>query len=74
MSNENDVARWPAHGPLASSRAVADEPAPFPKVTTEAPVESAFVDWRERLTGNLSRRSDGRWQPLTWTHGAGSAL
>ena len=27
-----------------------------------------FPDWRERLIRNLSRRSDGRWDPLTWIH------
>ena len=57
------------HGPLASQAAVAKEPAPFPSITMEAPVETGFVDWRRRLTANLSRRSDGRWAPLTWTHG-----
>ncbi|HEY2379175.1 MAG TPA: hypothetical protein VGH98_24555 [Gemmatimonadaceae bacterium] len=35
----------------------------------EAPRETGFADWRRRLTGNLSRRSDGRCTPLPWTHG-----
>ena len=57
------------HGPLATPEAIANEPAPFPLRTIEAPYETGFADWRRRLTGNLSRRSDGRWAPLTWTHG-----
>ncbi len=58
-----------SHGPLAAPQPVANEPAPFPKTTEQSPIETAFADWRKRLTGNLSRRSDGRWDPLTWTHG-----
>ena len=46
-------------------RAVADE-------TPAAPAESAFEDWRERLGRNLSRRSVGRWEPLTYGTGEGS--
>jgi SAM-dependent methyltransferase len=56
-------------GPLATPEAIAREPAPFPSVTRAAPLETGFADWRRRLTGNLSRRSDGRWTPLTRTHG-----
>lgn len=64
-----DGAPRPAlHGPLATPEAIAHEPAPFPAKTAEAPEETGFPDWRRRLTGNLSRRSDGRWAPLTWTH------
>ena len=55
------------HDPLATPEAISREPAPFPKTTKEEPFEIGFVDWRERLTSNLSRRSDGRWDPLTWT-------
>ena len=65
----DDAARSRVHGPLATPEDIANGPAPFPKTTTEAPLESVFADWRKRLTGNLSRRSDGRWDPLTWTHG-----
>jgi len=32
------------------------------------PCESGFPDWRDRLARNLSRRSDGRWEPLTFVH------
>jgi hypothetical protein len=28
-------------------------------------VERAYPDWRKRLLGNLSRRSDWHWDPLT---------
>jgi hypothetical protein len=69
MSVRYDVPRN-LRGPLAAADVIANEPAPFPKTTTEAPFESVYVDWRERLTANLSRRSDGRWEPLTWIHGA----
>lgn len=69
MRKEHDLPRSPLHGPLESPEAIANEPAPFPSTTPEAPLESGFADWRERLTTNLSRRSDGRWAPLTWTHG-----
>jgi hypothetical protein len=70
MSSRDDSPRSQFRGPLATSEAIANEPAPFPKTTREAPFESVFADWRKRLTSNLSRRSDGRWDPLTWTHGS----
>lgn len=54
--------------PNASAAAVAAETAPFPKTTDEQPAESGFPDWRARLTRNLARRSDSRWEPLTWVH------
>lgn len=68
-SREEDAPRSQSHGPLATPEAIGNEPPPFPKTTREAPLESVFADWEQRLTGNLSRRSDGRWDPLTWTHG-----
>jgi hypothetical protein len=68
MSMREDALRNRIREPLATADALATEPAPFPRTTTEAPFESVFADWRERLTANLSRRSDGRWEPLTWTH------
>ena len=52
--------------PLATPEEVANEPTAFPRVTTEQPVEKAYPDWRKRLTQNLARRSDGRWEPLTY--------
>lgn len=55
------------HEPLATPAAVANQPDPFPRVTEERPVEEWYDDWRRRLTRNLSRRSDGRWDPLTRT-------
>jgi hypothetical protein len=55
--------------PLATPEVVAKEPKPFPATSIAAPRETWFLDWRRRLTGNLSRRSDGRWEPLTRTHG-----
>ena len=68
MTNRDEGPRPGLHGPLATPEATANEPAPFPKTTNELPNETAFPDWRDRLTANLSRRSDGRWEPLTWTH------
>jgi hypothetical protein len=55
--------------PLATPAELLDEPAPFPRTDNAAPIETAFGDWRRRLAGNLSRRSDGRWAPLTYVHG-----
>jgi hypothetical protein len=68
MSERDSTSRPWVYGPLATPEATANEPAAFPATTTEAPIETGFADWRRRLTGNLSRRSDGRWAPLTWTH------
>lgn len=70
MTRREDAVRHRVHGPLASPEAIAKEPAAFPATTGEEPHETGFTDWRHRLTGNLSRRSDGRWTPLTWTHAA----
>jgi hypothetical protein len=60
------------HDPLATQEAIAREPAPFSKVTDAEPEETAFADWRIRLARNLARRNDGRWDPLTRVHRAGS--
>jgi hypothetical protein len=57
--------------PLATPEANGREPAPFPSVTDAEPEETGFADWRARLTRNLSRRSEGRWEPLTRVHRAG---
>ena len=54
--------------PTATREEVAAEPAPFPSKTLAMPVETFFLDWRRRLTRNLSRRSDSRWEPLTRVH------
>ena len=51
--------------PLASPAAIANEPEPFPATSAERPVEMGYDDWRRRLTRNLARRTDGRWDPLT---------
>lgn len=70
MTRRDDARRPRVHGPLATPEAVANEPPGFPRKTADEPEETGFADWRRRLTGNLSRRSDGRWAPLTWTHAA----
>jgi hypothetical protein len=54
--------------PTATQAAVGAEPVPFPVKTAAAPLESFLPDWRRRLTRNLSRRSDSRWEPLTRVH------
>lgn len=69
MSSRDEVPRSRVRDPLATPEAIGAEPPPFPKPTSEEPLESAFGDWQRRLTSNLSRRSDGRWDPLTWIHG-----
>ena len=56
--------------PHATAAAVAAEPPPFPRVTADMPHEYGYDDWRERLERNLSRRSDGRWDPLTYVGAA----
>ena len=52
--------------PRATAEAVAAEPPPFPRVTAAMPHEHGYDDWRERLERNLSLRSDGRGDPLTY--------
>lgn len=58
----------PSHGAHETPEQMARQPAPFPVKTAAHPIESGFPDWRARLTRNLARRSDGRWEPLTWVH------
>ncbi|HEY4307580.1 MAG TPA: hypothetical protein VGM82_24105 [Gemmatimonadaceae bacterium] len=58
---------------LATPTEIAHEPPPFPSTSEAMPCESAFPDWRERLTRNLTRRGDGRWEPLTYVHEKPSA-
>lgn len=70
MSDDARGRRRTVRSPIATPGEVAAEPAPFPAKSREAPVEAFFADWRERLTRNLSRRSTGRWEPLTWVHAA----
>ena len=55
--------------PLATPAEVLNEPAAFPVTRAAAPLETCFSDWRRRLSRNLSRRSDGRWEPLTYVYG-----
>jgi hypothetical protein len=56
--------------PRATAEELANEPPPFPTSSDTEREESWHADWRVRLTRNLSRRSDGRWEPLTWFHAA----
>lgn len=59
-----------SHGAHQTEDQLAREPVPFPSKTEAAPLEAGFVDWRDRLTRNFARRSDGRWEPLTWVYAA----
>jgi hypothetical protein len=61
-------AHEPSHRAHQTTEQIAREPAAFPHTTPDLPQESAFPDWRLRLARNLSRRSDGRWEPLTRVH------
>jgi hypothetical protein len=54
--------------PLATAAELLDEPSAFPVRSAKAPLETGFSDWRRLLSRNLSRRSDGRWEPLTYVH------
>jgi len=56
--------------PLAAPSEIARQDPAYPARDTERPTESLFADWRKRLARNLSRRSDGPWQPLTYVHEA----
>jgi hypothetical protein len=69
MTNREEPVRHSSlRRPTATPAEVAAEPAPFPMKTATAPLESFLPDWRRSLIRNLSRRSDGRWEPLTRVH------
>ena len=63
-TNWDDFAR-PSHGAHETSEQLSQQPTPFPSTTADAPIESGFPDWRAR---HVARRSEGRWEPLTWVH------
>lgn len=56
--------------PLATPSEIAQQDPAYPSRHVARPDESFYADWRERLARNLSRRSDGRWEPLTYVHDA----
>lgn len=62
------ILHQPSHRAHQTAAQLAREPAAFPVTTLAASRESAFPDWRQRLSRNLSRRTDGRWEPLTYVH------
>jgi hypothetical protein len=37
-----------------------------PRVMASGPPERWYPDWRKLLIANLTRRADGRWDPLTY--------
>lgn len=57
----------------ASSDAASPTVAAAPVAETPEPREATYLDWRERLSRNLSRRSVGRWEPLTHPRGTGGS-
>jgi hypothetical protein len=57
-------------GPLETPSEIARQDPAYPDTDVARPDESLFADWRTRLARNLSRRSDGRWDPLTFVHDA----
>jgi hypothetical protein len=65
-----DAHRSFIRAPLATPREIASEVSAYPCADADRPNESLFPDWRQRLARNLSRRSDGRWDPLTYVHDA----
>jgi len=65
-ADEERRSNTPAQPALATPAQVAAEPAPFPSRSEGDTEEVFFADWQNRLTRNLSRRSDGRWEPLTY--------
>lgn len=71
MTDESrDTRRSFIRVPLATPLEVARQGLAYPSTDAARPEESLFADWRERLARNLSRRSDGRWDPLTYVHEA----
>ena len=67
---DRETRRRLSRSPQATPEELASEPAAFPRSSAAEPEEDWHADWRMRLTRNLSRRSDGRWEPLTWFHAA----
>jgi hypothetical protein len=65
--SDYEADRWFAarENTLESPTELANEPEPFPTRSAEKTVELGYDDWRARLTRNLARRTDGRWDPLT---------
>ena len=63
---EGAAAGPPAPGSLESIDASVVEAVPGSTSDTPQLLEAAYPDWRRRLTRNLARRSDGRWDPLTY--------
>ena len=69
MSDDpRDSHRLYIRGPLATPSEIARQDPAYPGTDAARPDESLFADWRTRLARNLSRRSDGRWDSLTYVH------
>ena len=68
MTGDHEALHPFMRSPLATPAEIGQESAAYPVKTDEYPFESFFPDWRRRLTRNLARRGDGRWDPLTWVH------
>jgi hypothetical protein len=71
MSDDpRDTHRASMRRPLATPSEIARQDPAYPSRDVARPNESLYADWRERLVRNLSRRSDGPWDPLTYVHDA----
>lgn len=52
--------------PLATPSQTANDDPAYRVTDAARPTESLFADWSQRLARTLARRSDGRWDPLTY--------
>jgi hypothetical protein len=69
VSRRYDVTRGPLwRQPLITDAGQPALPPVSPTPTAAEPFETGFADWRNRLTRNLARRSDSKWEPLTRVH------
>jgi hypothetical protein len=69
MNSSSDDERrrhLPVQPSLATHADGGAEPPPFPARKEGQTEEVFFSDWQRRLSRNLSRRSDGRWEPLSY--------
>lgn len=66
ISDEERRSRISFQPSLATPADGAAEPSAFPARSTDDTEEIFFADWQQRLTRNLSRRSDGHWEPLSY--------
>jgi hypothetical protein len=66
MSDDDRRSQLPVQPSLATHAEGIAETSPFPHRAEGQTEEVFFPDWQRRLSRNLSRRSDGRWEPLSY--------